>query len=480
MKRSFRERFRRMFGSRFRAGSYAAFASVLVIAIAVVANLLMNSLPATTTEIDMTSNGLYSLSDQTKRIVSSLDRDVNLYLLATTGSEDDTITNLLDRYASLSSHIKVAYIDPAVEPTFLERYDLTASRLYANSVLVDCDGVYRLVGYDEIYVTSYGMDYTTYSYTTSTAFEGENALTNAIHYVSSDDLPKVYVLTGHGEAELSDSITGMMTQDNMTYESLSLLTLEAVPEDASVVLMNVPSSDLSEEEATMLLDYLSAGGNVVLLTGTMDAEAMPNLLSVTSAMGATVGEGVIIEGDRTMRMTRYPHYLLPDIAEHDVTTAIKESGYYILVPLAQPIVETGMDGVDVTVLLTTSSQSYSKLAGLNMTTTEKEEGDTEGPFNVGMIAEKDGGKLFWVTSPYLLESSVDSAVSGGNSNLLLNVLNWMGGQEDAISIRAKSLDSETLTVPSSQSSLWSVLMIGVIPAAFVVLGVVVTIRRKRR
>lgn len=115
-----------------------------------------------------------------------------------------------------------------------------------------------------------------------------------------------------------------------------------------------------------------------------------------------------------------------------------------------------------------------------MTTTSKEDGDPDGPFHVGIISELKDGKLFRVSSPYLLDSNVDGMVSGDNSNLVLNVLNWMGGQEDAISIRAKSLDGETLTVPNSQASLWSVIMIGVIPAAFVALGIIVTIRRKRR
>jgi len=75
---------------------------------------------------------------------------------------------------------------------------------------------------------------------------------------------------------------------------------------------------------------------------------------------------------------------------------------------------------------------------------------------------------------------VDYTVGGANSNLLLNALNWMGGQEESISIRAKSMDEETLTVPASSSSFWSIVMIGVIPAALITIGVIIYIRRKRR
>ena len=470
---------RKMFGHRFIAGSWSAFAAVIVIVIAVVANLIVGSLPTTATQIDLTSNSLYSLSDQTRRIAASLDRDVTLYLLATSGNEDATISRFLNNYAALSSHIRVENVDPGERPTFLKGYDLETSRLYQNSVIVDSGDRYRLVGYDEIFVTDYSMNYYSYSYETSTTFDGENAITNAIHYVTSDNLPKVYVLTGHGEAELSEDVTDMIQQDNMEQESLSLLSLDAVPEDAAAVLINAPSSDLGDDETEVLIAWLQNGGNVVLMTDYIAEGSMTNLLRVTAAMGLTVEPGIILEGDRNMRVSRYPHYILPEMTSHEITEALMEGGYYILTPIAQPIVETGSSGASVTWLLTTSGSAYAKLAALDMKTTEKEEGDTEGPFHVGAVSE-NGGKLIWFSSGSMLTGNVDRTVGGANSNLFLNALNWMGGQEESISIRAKSLDTASLTVTGAQSSFWSIVMIGLIPLGFIALGLVVTIRRKRR
>ena len=472
-------RFKKMFGHRFIAGSWSAFAAVIVIVIAVVVNMIVGGLPVTATQIDMTSDSIYSLSDQTKRIARSLDKDVTLYLLATSGNEDASIVRFLNHYADLSSHIQVETVDPSEQPTFLNGYDLETARLYQNSVIVDSDGRYRLVGYDEIYVTDYTMDYYSYSYETTTTFAGENAITNAIHYVASEDLPKVYVLSGHGEQDLSDDVTDMIKQDNMEYESLSLLSMDAVPEDAAAVLINAPSSDLGDDETDVLLAYLENGGNVVLLTDYIESGKMTNLLKITQAMGLTVETGIIVEGDQRMCIARYPHYILPEVSSHEITDAINENGYYILVPIAQPIVETGDETAEITWLLTTSSSAYAKQDGLNMQTTAKEEGDTEGPFHVGAISEK-GGKLIWFSSGSMLEENVDRTVAGANSNLLLNALNWMSGQEESISIRAKSMDEETLTVPASSSRFWSVVMIGVIPAALIGIGITIYVRRKRR
>ncbi len=470
---------KKQFGKRFIAGSWSVLASVIVIVMAVVVNLIAGSLPVTMTQIDLTGSGLYILSDQTKQIIGALQKDVTLYLLASNGSEDASVTRLLQRYAVLSSHIRVENVDPNAQPTFLKGYGLESTRLYQNSVIVDCEGKYRLVSYDDIFVTDYSMNYYTYSYDTTTSFNGENALTNAIHYVSSDHLPQIYVLAGHGEEALPDDVTEMICQDNMESASLSLLTLDAVPEDAAAVLIHAPASDLGDDETEMLISYLENGGNVVLLTDYIAVGAMPNLLKMTQAMGLTAENGVIIEGDRNMYVSRYPHYLLPEIASHEITSSLIESGYYILTPIAQPIIEMEGTEASITWLLTTSGTAYAKQSALDMTTTEKEESDTDGPFHVGAVSAKKG-KLLWFSSGSMLNANVDRTVGGANSNLLLNALNWMGGQEDSIAIRAKSLDEARLTVPAASSSFWSIVMIGVIPLALIGTGVVIYVRRKRR
>lgn len=471
---------RKLMKQRFYAGGYSVLATVIIIAIAVMANLMISSLPEDKVQLDLTDQSIYTLSDQTKRIAQSLDEDVNLYLLATSGYEDETITRLLKRYQALSDHIKVEYVDPTQKPTFLDHYDLDLSRLYANSVLVECGSRVRLVGYDEIFVTSYSMDYYSYNYTSTTSFDGENALTNAIHYVSSDNIPKIYTLTGHGEAELSSSITTLVERDNMETATLSLLMIESVPEDASAIVINVPEKDLSEDEADKLIAYLQDGGRVVLITGVMTEADRPNLLRVTQTMGLTIGEGIIVESDANMHVNRYPYYLLPDIASHEITDPLREGGYYVLAPLAQPIVKVEDTGASVTMLLETSDEAYAKIAGLDMTTTEKEDGDTDGPFSVAAISELNEGRLVWIASEDILNDSVDQMVAGANSDLFMNSVEYMCDQAETISIRSKSLDTQGLTLTSAQTSFWSVLLVGVIPAAFLVIGVVIVVRRKRR
>ena len=207
---------------------------------------------------------------------------------------------------------------------------------------------------------------------------------------------------------------------------------------------------------------------------------MENLLTVTKAMGLTVGEGLIMEGDGQMHLNRYPHYLLPSLESHIITSPFASGRYYILVPMAQPLEETEDSSAAVTWLLTTSESAYTKAAGMNATTVEKEDGDEEGQFHVAAASELGEGRLVWIASSEFLDDNVDAMVSGANGNLMMNAVDWMAGQEETISIRAKSLDEDGLTVTGAENSLWSAVMIGLIPAALIALGIVICIRRKRR
>ena len=104
----------------------------------------------------------------------------------------------------------------------------------------------------------------------------------------------------------------------------------------------------------------------------------------------------------------------------------------------------------------------------------------DGPFAVMAASKKGEGKMIWATTAELLSDRLNALVSGANSDLFMNALSWMCGQEETISIRAKSMDGSTLTLSGAQSTFWSVVLIGIVPGLLLIVGAVVTIRRKRR
>ena len=466
----------------FRAGGYSTAAIVIVIAIAVAVNLFAGALPSAYTHLDTTAGGLFTLSAQTQQLVSALDTDVTVYWIVQSGAEDDTLKELLDRYDGLSPHLTIEKKDPVVYPNFASQY--TSSTLYNNSLIVVSGDRSQYISYTDIYVTDYMSYYTTGS--ASTEFAGESTLTSAIDYVTSDNLPKAYVLAGHGESDLPSGLQEDAESEHYTFTSLSLLTEENVPDDADIVVIYAPQSDISESERDTLLNYLAGGGKMLMVLDYTDT-AQPNLAAVMAQYGMTLEDGIVLEGDATHHMRGSNYYLLPDIDSHDITDPIKDGGYYILMPVARGLtLNTALrSSLTVSALLETSSDAYAKLDGYAMTTYDKEEGDLDGPFVLGAAASEttesgEEAQLVVFTSARMFEQATSSLVAGANDDLFLNALDWMCERASAISIRTKSLDTEYLTVPTASASLLSAIFIGVLPLGFIIVGAVITIMRRKR
>lgn len=477
----FAQQMKSSFSTRsFRVGSYSLTATAIVLAILVVVNLLVGTLPTTMTTVDISANALFSVSEQTEKIVSSVPEAVTLYWVVQPGVEDVAIGRLLERYDALSDLVNLESVDPDVYPNFVRNYH--DGEVYNNSVVVTCGQRFKYVDYFDMYLT----DYSDYATTGEIAyqFDGENALTSAVQYVTSDDLPVLYNLTGHGETSLAETYAKALSDDNFQVKELSLLTLEAVPEDADLILINAPQTDLSQEETQKLQAYVAQGGKLVVTTLPPQSDPLENFMGLLGAYGVSAEEGILVEGSQDHSLWGTPYYLLPEIRSHTITQPLLTEGYYVLLPLAQGIriSSTLPENVTVTELLTTSAAAYSKLAGYEITTYDKEEGDLEGPFSLAVLVEDatKEGKILWVSSGALMDEDTNSRISGGNLDFFMNSINWLCQREDAISIRAKDLGYTYLTMDEGTASVLSVVIVAVLPVVYLSVGIIIWFRRKRK
>lgn len=452
------------------------------ILIAIFVNLIAAKLPNKITKLDLSAAGYFTLSEQSREIISAMTEPVTIYLLAETGKENAQIKNLLDRYDEAGDMITVEYIDPVLYPTFYQKYQTTAPS--DNSVIVESARRSRVVDNSAIYL----LDYATYYATgqEKMTFDGEGAITSALSYVSTDDLPVVYTLDGHGESLLSAKMTSMITKDNYTISSLSLLTSQSVPEDCDALIVVSPRQDLTESERDIILDYLSKGGSLLYFAGVTNAD-LPNFDALLAAYGLRLERGMIFEqGSANYLAAGYFQYLLPDLASHDITASMIEGGQHALMPTAQGVVETDSHRgtLEINSILRTTGQSYLKRLDHDITTAEKETGDIDGPFSVGTVVteETPGGTthLAVYTSALMLDDTIDEAVYSGNSNLVLSTLGWMCQHEQSMSIHAKPVDAEKLMIPGNAYNIISAVIVLVLPLTILALGAFVTISRRRK
>ncbi len=459
----------------FRGGAYSLSISVVVLAILIVVNIFASSLPTTMTRYDISASKLYSITSNTKAVVNGLEEDVTIYWVVQSGQEDEVIENLLGKYDSLSDHIQVVKKNPDVYPTFAEQY--TDEIVMNNSLIVECGDRSRFIGYNDIYVQEADI----YSYSYNTSFDGEGAITSAIDYVVSEELPQVYILEGHGEADLPASLQEQIEKENMETNTLSLLTVDAIPEDADCVMIYAPESDISQEEKELLADYAADGGKLFVAAGPVPDGILENLYSLLADYGVEANEGIVVEGDREHYSFQGPMALLPEMNSNTITDSLIEENYYPImsVSLGLTVAENDRSGT-VTELLTTSGMAYSKLAGYGMTDYEKEEGDIDGPFALAVSIETAGeGQIVWFTSSYFLDDMYNATSSGANANLGMNALSALIGETEAMAIRSKSLNYNYLTINSSTASLLKALMTGVFPLVYLGIGVWVVLKRRR-
>lgn len=460
-------------------GSYSLAITAIVLAILIVVNMLVSALPKTMTKFDISSTKLYSITSNTKVVVNGLDEDVTIYWIVQSDQEDDVLENLLEKYESLSDHIKVVKKNPDVFPTFTAQY--TDESVPNNSLIVECGDRNRYISFYDIYITDANM--TTYSYDQS--FDGEGAITSAIDYVVNEDQPKLYLLEGHGEADLPGEFTEQLEKENVELNKVSLLNSEAIPEEADCLFIYAPATDISVEEKEMLKEYAENGGKLLVLAGPTEDGKLENLYSLLEEYGISSDNGIVVENERQYYAFQAPYVLLPQMTNSSVTAPLIQENYYTIVPIAQGMVveedSSGTADYTVTELLTTSDTSFQKTAGYGLTSYEKEEGDTDGPFSVALSIDcRNEGQIIWISSSHFVDDLYNAYSSGANLEFTMNALSEMIGENEAVAIRSKSLNYSYLTISESVASALKIVMIGVIPLGYLLIGILVVIKRRMR
>ena len=411
--------------------SFSAYSTGMIavaVALVVVVNIIMGEMPSSWTAIDMTSQKLYSLTDQTVDYVKNMQDDVTIYVLVNQDNQDT-------------------------------------------------------------YESSYDFDYSTYSYnTTTTGYDGEGQITSALDYVLNDDMPKVYMTTGHNELSLSNTFTSALNKENVDYETVNLMDLDAIPDDAACLFINGATSDFSSDDKDKVIDYLNNGGKVILVTGYTDEET-PNIDVILSYMNLSIAKGLVVENDSN-GYYRSPYYILPTQSSDSYTSGTY--GKYLFLPYSQGIIvpeevstdETATGDITYDVFLSTSDSAFAKQDVNNTQDFSQGENDVNGPFALGVEAVKtldDGDATLVVYGcEQLFTDDADSVVSGANLTLFTNTFSGMADHETSVSIPVKSYEVSNLVVDSAQILLLGLLVTMILPVGCVIAGFVIWFRRRKK
>lgn len=475
---------------RLKIGAYGIALTAIVIAVIIIVNLLISSLPTTLIHYNTDVVDLYDIGEESMKILDSLDEEITLYYVTEYGAENSDITEILSRYEALSSNITVKNVDPAVNPAFSEKYD--GGDTANGGIIVEGSLRSKVVPYSEIFTKQYTDEELYYmsmgvQVQGTSYFMAELAITSAIDYVTRDELPTVYLLSGHGETALDEAYTKLISDENVSTKELNLMTSEAVPDDCESLIICVPTSDIAEAEGDKIKAYMSEGGNVILITDPsgFTSEKCPNIAAVCAEAGLESIDGYVHDYERTY----YTNYMfIPELvsSKNGVTSYLDSTNVNSIFYLAHGISKIKDTTATVTAIAQTSDKA------VVMIPDEKNESmtyydDNKTGMTVMVGAQSDvataGGKrgesssFVWFSCP----SAIDSQYSSfGNDELFVSALNYTCSSTTNLSILGKAKTMEPLVLTEGQGNAWAAVITVIIPAALLVGGFVRWFRRRRK
>ena len=470
-----------------RHGAYSVGLTALVIAVVIVLNLIVGQIPEAYRNIDVSSTKIYDISDTTTELLSDLDQEVNMTVLAVKDETDERITNFLSRYAALSDKISIEWIDPVLHPSALTEYETSE-----NTIVISCDGTGKTttVSFTDILVPD---EYSYYYYGTETytEFDGEGQLTSAVNYVTNDVEQTVYQTTGHGEGTLSDTITDLMEKNSYTLTEINLLMATSIPEDCDLLLMYAPTADLSEDEADLLGDYLEGGGKVMILSGDTSPADMPNLSSLLEEYGIEAADGYIADPARCYQGNYY--YIFPELSvSGEMAAGISSQMVLLAYAQGMNLVDPERETISTASFLSSSDQSYAVTEdsqrqaayALGVVATETVSTEDDGTSSDNETDSEDDStdtlesRLTVISAGSLIDPSItDTFPQLENTQLFMNAVTANFERVQNLSIEAKSLGVEYNTV--QHAGMFSFLVIFGIPAVILIGGFVVWMRRRK-
>jgi ABC-type uncharacterized transport system involved in gliding motility auxiliary subunit len=416
---------------------------------------------------DLTEQGVFSLSPQSRSVVEGLQQDLTVQAFVEGGISPD-LADLLGLYAHHSPRFQYELIDPDKHPELAERYQIRQ---------------YNTVRFQ------YGNESTTITQPT------EENITNAIIRVTRTARKTICFIEGHGEPDIEDvqsprglaSLKQALTNENYEVKKVLLAAEEKVPEDCTAIVVAGPEKPYLDVELQRVSAYLKSGGRaLILLPPRQGLEWQPLL----AELGVTLGSDVVV--DQVIRLFQGPALGLTPLVNtygvHEITREFKQRTIF---PMTRSVrAAGGKPGVQATELAKTSPQSWAEtdLDGIfaRGEASLDSGADTKGPVSVAVAVEIDLKQLAGHEGTARLAVYGSAEMAGNrelegtyyNRDLMMNTVGWLVGQSDLVSIRPRGIRASRAQLTPEQHTVILYLSVLVLPQLLLIAGIVAWWRRE--
>ena len=427
------------------------------------------------TEFDFTHSQQNSLHGSTQKLLQKLDKPLELIAYI----PDDVVVHKglkkrVSKYQKYKKDISLEIINP----------DLNPDRAKADGIQFSGQLLIRLGDKSEII-----------------SLFDEQTVINVLQRLSRDKPRLAVFIEGHNERQpFEENSNGMsklikvLETQGFNIQPHNLIRTQSIPTDATFIVIAAPQKSYLEAEVKIITDYIKQGGNLLWMH---EPGEMFGLDSLEQQLGIIINEGTMVEGNQALQDMfgiKHPAAIaIIDYADSDIT---KDLAAHTIFPFATVIErdtedeKAEQDKQDqkwkYQPLLTTLPTSWLESGGVQGDVKFDDGVDRPGPLDIAMtltrpnsIDEKAPDQRIVVMgdSNFMLNNFVGH---GSNLELSTNIFNWLGADDELLSITRVTAPDTKLDIPNWALYSMSLFFLLVLPIGLLLIGTVRWMRRRKR
>lgn len=386
---------KQMQNRKLRCGAYSVLLTVLAVVVCfgiiAVADLIEEKHALTA---DFSFNAGTVQGEVTRNVLSKLEKDVHIYALMSESGENDTLMQLLNRYDAASEHVTVSHERILTNPALLNKFaaEIGSKKYDKDCLIIWCEenNRARVLDEDDYYLYTFDVE-TGVIYSAEIMYE--KRITEAVLFVSGDELPSVQILTGHGELTKGDVMymEELLTSSNYEVQWI-LLDNGDRPDPESPLMILRPMYDFSDSELKLLTEYAMAGGDFLIAANYDDSLTLKNYNTLLRSYGVEAYPGIVVAmaDDRDAYYADMPDWLMPYMQETVATLPLLQSARdRLIIPGTRAFRLLDMENsYTQTFPVLKSGRAYIRNLTDGLDTTDQQPTDESGEFNVAVWTNK--------------------------------------------------------------------------------------------
>ncbi len=424
------------------------------------------------TQMDWTQSGRHTLSQASQEVLDQMDGSVEITAYARSDAAlRQTIKKIVGRYQRFKTDINLHFINPDVVPDEIRNIGIS----------VNGELLLHYQGRTEHVKTG-----------------AEEEFTNALQRLVRGSKYWLAFLEGHGERNPLGTANhdlklwaSQLVLRGFKIQPLNLATAEAVPNNTKILIIASPTVDIFAEEITLIVEYISRGGNILWLA---DPSSLHGLESLADQLNVKIRAGMMVDSSGSLLNIEDPTILIntPDMyPEHAITKAFNLTTFFPTTTSIQ-IEEQAehLEKWNKSSLLISSEHSWLETGSLQGEVEFNEDSDTSGSLDIGITLERTIHNESNTTSSSTQQRIIiigdgdflSNAYVGNSGNLDFGVrlINWLSNDDSFISIPAKTISDAHLEFPDYASWIIGFGFILVLPLIFLGAGLFIWWRRKKQ